>query len=59
MSQDTHRIFAINIHITRRNLAELARERGDHQEAERLWRASLAECPADKDALRNLNAGGL
>ena len=34
-------------HVTRKS-AELARERGDHQEAEALWRAILAECPADK-----------
>ena len=43
-------------HVTRRNLAELARERGNHDEAARLWRAVLAECPGDRDALRNLNA---
>jgi Flp pilus assembly protein TadD len=46
-------------HVTRRNLAELARERGDHEEAERLWRAVLAECPGDRDALRNLNPEGI
>jgi tetratricopeptide (TPR) repeat protein len=45
-------------HVTRRNLAELARERGDLAEAERLWRAVLAECPGDRDALRNVNVGG-
>ena len=44
-------------HVTRRNLAELARERGNHEEAARLWRAVLAECPGDRDALRNLNPG--
>jgi hypothetical protein len=43
-------------HITRRNLAELARERGNDAEAESLWRAVLAECPGDRDAIRNLNA---
>ncbi len=46
-------------HVTRRNLAELARERGNHEEAGRLWRAVLAECPGDRDALRNLNHGGV
>jgi tetratricopeptide (TPR) repeat protein len=37
-------------HLTRRNLAALARERGDHAEAECLWRAVLAECPGDHEA---------
>jgi glycosyltransferase involved in cell wall biosynthesis len=46
-------------HVTRRNLAELARARGDHEEAQRLWRAVLVECPADRDALRNLKLGGV
>jgi len=41
-------------HVTRRNLAALARERGDHAEAERLWQAVLAECPGDRDALRQI-----
>ena len=36
-------------HLTRRNLAALATERGDHEEAERQWRAILAECPGDKE----------
>jgi glycosyltransferase involved in cell wall biosynthesis len=45
-------------HLTRRNLAELARERGNHEEAQRLWRAVLAECPGDRDALRHLNPEG-
>ena len=46
-------------HVTRRNLAELARERGNHEEAESLWRAVLAECAGDRDALRNVNPGGV
>jgi tetratricopeptide (TPR) repeat protein len=41
-------------HLPRRNLAALARERGDHAEEQRLWQAVLAECPGDTDALRHL-----
>jgi tetratricopeptide (TPR) repeat protein len=41
-------------HVTRRNLAALAHERGDLAEAERLWRAVLAECPGDQDAMKHL-----
>jgi glycosyltransferase involved in cell wall biosynthesis len=41
-------------HLTRRNLAVLAAERGDKQEEERLWRAVLAECPGDREALARL-----
>ena len=41
-------------HLTRRNLAALARERGDHAEEARLWRAVLAECPNDLQALDRL-----
>ncbi len=37
-------------HLTRRNLAVLAAERGDHAEAKRLWSAVLAECPGDQEA---------
>ncbi len=37
-------------HLTRRNLAALAAERGDAAEATRLWRAVLAECPGDRQA---------
>jgi tetratricopeptide (TPR) repeat protein len=37
-------------HLTRRNLAALAEERGDRAEAARLWRAVLIECPDDRDA---------
>ncbi len=41
-------------HLTRRNLAVLAAERGDHAEAGRLWREVLAECPGDREALAKL-----
>ena len=37
-------------HLTRRNLAALAAERGDHAEAAKLWREVLAECPGDREA---------
>ena len=37
-----------------RELAALAAERGDHAEAERLWRAILAECPGDREATAHL-----
>jgi tetratricopeptide (TPR) repeat protein len=43
-------------HLTRRNLAALARERGDHAEAASLWCAVLAECPNDREAERHLDA---
>jgi hypothetical protein len=38
-------------HLNRRNLAVLARERGDDAEARRLWQAVLAECPGNREAL--------
>jgi tetratricopeptide (TPR) repeat protein len=38
-------------------LAALATERGDALEAERQWRAVLAECPGDKEAVKHLAAG--
>ena len=41
-------------HLTRRNLAVLAAERGDHAEVQRLWEAVLAECPGDREALAKL-----
>jgi len=41
-------------HLTRRNLAALARERGDYDEARRLWRAVLNECPNDPEARTHL-----
>jgi tetratricopeptide (TPR) repeat protein len=39
-------------HLTRRNLAALAEERGDRAEALQFWNDILAECPGDRDALR-------
>jgi hypothetical protein len=42
-------------HLTRRNLAALAAERGDRAQAEKLWRDVLAECPGDREALAKLN----
>jgi hypothetical protein len=41
-------------HLTWRNLAMLAAGRGDHAQAARLWRAVLAECPGDREALARL-----
>ena len=41
-------------HLTRRNLAVLAAEPGDHAEAARLWAEVLAECPGDREALAHL-----
>jgi hypothetical protein len=41
-------------HLTRRDLAALARERGDDEEARRLWHAVLAECPGDREALERI-----
>ena len=41
-------------HLTRRNLAALAQERGDAEEARRHWRAVLTECPGDREAIRQL-----
>ena len=41
-------------HLTRRNLAALAAERGDCAEVRRLWEAILAECPGDREALGKL-----
>jgi tetratricopeptide (TPR) repeat protein len=41
-------------HLTRRNLAALAAERGDHAGAEKLWAEVLAECPGDREALAQL-----
>jgi tetratricopeptide (TPR) repeat protein len=42
-------------HLTRRNLAALAKERGDLDEAERQRRAVLAECPGDREAIGHLD----
>ena len=41
-------------HLTRRNLAALSAERGDHAEARQLWADVLAECPGDREALAKL-----
>ena len=41
-------------HLTRRNLAALAAERGDQAEAEQLWAEVLAECPGDREARAKL-----
>ena len=41
-------------HLTWRNLAVLAAERGDLAEAEKRWRAVLAECPGDPVATAQL-----
>ena len=41
-------------HLTRRNLASLAEERGDSEAAEWLWSEVLAECPGDAEALGHL-----
>ncbi len=38
-------------HLTRRNLAVLAAERGDRAEAERFLTEVLTECPSDREAL--------
>jgi hypothetical protein len=42
-------------HLTRRNLAMLAAERGDCAAADQLGREVLAECPGDREALAKLN----
>ncbi|MHB1559552.1 MAG: glycosyltransferase, partial [Isosphaeraceae bacterium] len=41
-------------HLTRRNLAALAAERGDAAEEMRQWRAVLVECPGDREAVARL-----
>ena len=41
-------------HLTLRNLAALAHERGDHAEAQRLWKSILDECPGDAEATAKL-----
>ena len=43
-------------HLTRRNLAVLAEERGDRAKAQRLWTEVLAECPGDGEARVRLHA---
>jgi glycosyltransferase involved in cell wall biosynthesis len=41
-------------HLTRRNLAALAHQRGDHEEARKLWRTVLEECPGDREAMSHV-----
>ena len=41
-------------HLTWRNLAMLAAERGDRDEAARFWHEVLAECPGDREAIAQL-----
>jgi hypothetical protein len=41
-------------HLTRRNLAALAAERGDAEDEARLWAEVLAECPGDAEATARL-----
>jgi glycosyltransferase involved in cell wall biosynthesis len=41
-------------HLTRRNLAVLAGQRGDFTEAVHQWRAVLQECPGDVDATEQI-----
>lgn len=41
-------------HLTRRNLAAMAAERGDREEEARHWRAVLVECPGDPEASTRL-----
>ena len=43
-------------HLTRRNLAIIAGERGDRAEMLKQWQAVLAECPGDTQATRHLRA---
>jgi len=38
-------------HLTLRNLAVLAEERGDRAEARRLWKMVLDACPCDTEAM--------
>ena len=40
-------------HLTRRNLAALSVERGDHAEARQLWADVLGECPGDRERWRS------
>ncbi len=45
-------------HLTRRNLAAVAAQRGDMEEAKVQWRAVLAECPGDREATKRLGDFG-
>ena len=42
-------------HLTRRNLAALAAEAAIAPEADQLWRAVLAECPGNREAVAKLH----
>jgi hypothetical protein len=46
--------MGIYSHLTRRNLAVLAYERGDAEEEVALWREIMNECPGDREALARL-----
>jgi hypothetical protein len=46
-------------HLTRRNLAAMAADRGGIEEAARLWGEVLAEGPGDREALAKLRAPAL
>jgi Glycosyl transferase family 2 len=41
-------------HLTLRNLAALAQERGDQVEAKRMWKSILDECPGEMEATAKL-----
>ncbi len=43
-------------HLTLRNLAVLAEERGDRLESQRLWRMVLDACPGDLEAMAHGDA---
>jgi hypothetical protein len=43
-------------HLTLRNLAVLAEERGDRPEDQRLWKMVLDACPGDPEAMSRLEA---
>jgi hypothetical protein len=48
----------IHGHLTRRNLAALLAERGDHAGAGKLCAEVLAECPGDREDLRKQERPG-
>jgi hypothetical protein len=47
-------VQGIDGYLTRRNLAALTAERGDHAKARRLGEAVLMECHGDREALAKL-----
>ncbi len=49
--RDEETTFGIHGRLTRRNLAKVAEERGDHAKTRRLWQAILKECPGDAVAI--------